>query len=148
MKHVTFSPVLFNLLFNRQLLEKLTRSRNSFAVFNDVAYRFFLVSGDNANTLKDMPTKGDREEKEQVSATTTIATPTTSLAIIEPSEKDVTTPEYLWKEDKLTNEAESSPAQQTTIRNTSDARGIFSNMVKTLNKCKSTIWSLFFLSVL
>lgn len=91
-----------------------------------------------------MPTKGGREEKEQATAiaTTTIATPTTSLAIIEPNDEDlVTTSENLWKEDTLTNEAESSPSQLTTIRNTSDARGIFSNMVKTLNKCKSSFWS-------
>ncbi|KAI9565703.1 putative serine proteise stubble [Daphnia sinensis] len=104
---------------------------------HDETSRAIQVSGDNANTLKEMPTKGGREEKEQASAvtTTTIATPTTSLAIIEPNDEDlVTTSENLWKEDTLTNEAESLPAQQTTIRNTSDARGIFSNMVKTINR--------------
>ncbi len=95
-----------------------------------------LVSGDNANTLKDMPTKGGREEKEQVSATTTtVATPTTSLAVVDSSDNEVVT-ENLWKEEKLANDDESEAGQQSTIRNTSDARGIFSNMVKTINKCK------------
>ncbi|EFX61102.1 hypothetical protein DAPPUDRAFT_122544 [Daphnia pulex] len=81
-----------------------------------------------------MPTKGGREEKEQVSATTTTAaTPSTSLAVVDSSDNEVVT-ENLWKEEKLANDDESEAGQQSTIRNTSDARGIFSNMVKTINK--------------
>ena len=92
------------------------------------------MNGDNANTLKDMPTKGGREEKEQVSAII-METPTTSLAVVDSNDNEVVT-ENLWKEEKLTNDEDSTPGQQTSIRNTSDARGIFSNMVKTINKCK------------
>jgi hypothetical protein len=103
-----------------------------------------LVNGDNANTLKDMPTKGGREEKEQVSATTTsMETPTTSLAVVDSNDNEVVT-ENLWKEEKLTTDEDSTPGQQTSIRNTSDARGIFSNMVKTINKCKCPPLSFFF----
>ena len=93
-----------------------------------------LVSGDNANTLKDMPTKGGREEKEQVPATT-VATPTTSLTVVDSNDNEVVT-ENLWKEEKLASDDKSEADQHSNIRNTSDARGIFSNMVKTINKCK------------
>ena len=97
------------------------------------------VSGDNANTLKDMPTKAGREEKEAASTTTTTTEPTTStsLANVESNEfeTEVAT-ESFWKEGETAYELESGKAN---IRNSSDARGIFSNMVKTINRCKYTL---------
>lgn len=141
MEHVTFSYFLLRCVsWNGK--EKTSHSCNFYhPFFFPIRYLItvfvvHLVSGDNANTLKDMPTKGGREEKEQVSATTTTtATPTTSLAVVDSSDNEVVT-ENLWKEEKLANDDESEAGQQSTIRNTSDARGIFSNMVKTINKCK------------
>lgn len=94
------------------------------------------MSGDNANTLKDTDSKGGREEKEAAGGTTT---ETTFLATFETNEYEIaTTTESFWKEDELANEADTGLHQQANIRNTSDARGIFSNMVKTINRCKFT----------
>ena len=67
-----------------------------------------------------MPTKGGREEKEQVSAII-METPTTSLAVVDSNDNEVVT-ENLWKEEKLTNDEDSTPGQQTSIRNTSEIK--------------------------
>lgn len=94
------------------------------------------VSGDNANTLKDMPAKGGREEKEPV-ITTEAAPSTTALADVDLDTEEVTkTTISFIKDQETTSDSETVPAQQAGIRNASDARGIFSNMVKTLNRCK------------
>lgn len=125
------------LLFERKLLIFLFFA---ICIFLESSFFYYVVSGDNANTLKDMPTKGGREEKEVFTALTTTTeatTTTTSLSINVQSNEFETeaTTESFWKEGEL---AEESQPGQPGIRNTSDARGIFSNMVKTLNRCKYT----------
>lgn len=96
-----------------------------------------LVSGDNANTLKDMPAKGSREEKDAVAVAITTPTAVTTFSTgIELDYETAATTESFWKEDELTNESDLTSGQHANIRNTSDARGIFSNVLKTINRCK------------
>lgn len=107
----------------------------------------FTVSGDNANTLVDTSEKGFREGKEQNAKlkTTTPSTTTTTNAVTdvspEPSDDEIKTTTVEALEDALVNEAYDEGELDIrlgniTHLNESNARGIMSNLVKAVNKCK------------
>lgn len=124
-----------------------------------------LVGGDNANSLSNVPSKSNREEKQdQPAATTAVGTPTTAIAVTDNSlitsssssgpesdlhveETSTTTEISFWTDSGHQDGLHEHELNQANIRNASDARGIFSNIVKTLNRGKNKFhfsFSLFF----
>jgi len=106
-----------------------------------------LVGGDNVNSLANSPSKRNREEKQEQPAvtttTTTVATTTLSISSHNPEndlhvDDTATTTESFWTDSG--NQDELHELQHANIRNASDARGIFSNIVKTLNRGKTTFF--------
>lgn len=90
----------------------------------------WLVSSDNANSFQDELVKGGREEKDATNAPVT----TDNIDVLDAT---TTTTEHVWTADDASLTESVSLPGETSTRNASDARGIFSNMVKTINKCKS-----------
>lgn len=89
------------------------------------------------NSLTNSPSKSNREEKQEQPAVTTTTAATLSISSHNPEsdlhvDETATTTESFW-----TDSGSQDELQHANIRNASDARGIFSNIVKTLNRGKS-----------